>query len=49
MHADKVGVSWDGGSNWLVRIEVGSEVIVATAISHGIRMKRNYALLRYRQ
>ena len=28
MHADKVGVSWDGGKhNWLVRIEVGSEVI----------------------
>jgi hypothetical protein len=28
MHADKVEVSWDGGKHsWLVRIEVGSEVL----------------------
>jgi len=28
MHADKVGVSWDESKhNWLVRIEIGSEVI----------------------
>ena len=28
MRADKVEVSWDGGKeSWLIRIEVGSEVI----------------------